>query len=255
MKRIAIIFLFISVVAVRAKAQDEVVALSEDSIPARKTSVWKASCPGLAISAVFISYGVLAHHQDDIRELDYKIQRESIHFKKQVYADDYLRFVPGLSMYGMDLMGVKAKHSLRDRTFLFTSSFLISTASVQVLKRTTNIRRPDESSYLSFPSGHTATAFAGAHLLLKEYRDTSPWIGIAGYTVASCTGVMRIFNNRHWFSDVMAGAGFGILSTEISYLLLPVFHKLPGIKNTQTNMVIAPAIGNSQFGVGLACTF
>ena len=69
------------------------------------------------------------------------------------------------------------------------------------------------------PSGHTATAFAGAELLRLEYKEVSPWYGFAGYVVATATGTLRVLNNRHWVSDVVAGAGFGILSARLSYLI------------------------------------
>jgi hypothetical protein len=50
-----------------------------------------------------------------------------------------------------------------------------------------------------------------------EYKDRSPWYGIAGYSVAAVTGYLRMYNNKHWLSDVLAGAGFGIASTKIAY--------------------------------------
>ncbi|PIH02800.1 hypothetical protein CS542_03390 [Pedobacter sp. IW39] len=49
----------------------------------------------------------------------------------------------------------------------------------------------------SFPSGHTANAFA-AEFLNQEYRDVSPWIGYAVYTVATASRVLRMYNNKHW---------------------------------------------------------
>mgnify|MGYP003199246539 CR=1 FL=1 len=64
----------------------------------------------------------------------------------------------------------------------------------------------------SFPSGHTATAFMTATMLTKEYGHISPWIGIGAYSVATATGLMRMANNKHWLSDVLTGAGIGILA-------------------------------------------
>ena len=174
---------------------------------------------------------------------------------RKTHADDYIQYVPAVAVYGLDFAGVKAKHNLRDRTFLMASSYLLSTVTVQTLKRTTHVKRPDESDRFSFPSGHTATAFVGAHLLFKEYKDISPWIGVAGYAVASGTGVLRIINRKHWVSDVVAGAGFGILSVEVSYLLLPLFHQVIGINETQTSLAVSPVIGQSYYGIGLAYTF
>jgi membrane-associated phospholipid phosphatase len=71
--------------------------------------------------------------------------------------------------------------------------------------------RDDE--YRSFPSGHTTSAFAAAAAVSSE---TSRWwpgsrwiIGPALFTGAALTGVSRMYNNRHWASDVLVGAGIG----------------------------------------------
>lgn len=161
-------------------------------------------------------------------------------------VEDYTQYVPAIAVYGIDLMGLKAKHSVGERTIVVVSSYLVSTACVQTLKRTTHIRRPDGSNYLSFPSGHTATAFVGAHILYKEYKEISPWIGVAGYAVACGTGAMRVLHKRHWITDVVAGAGFGVLSVEVSYWLLPIF---------RSKFVLAPVISADGGGIGMACRF
>jgi len=221
-----------------------------------KTTFLEKPYAGFIIPTVLISYGVLAHNSDFLKRLDRHTHKEvSNRFTCKIHIDDYTQYVPAIAVYGLDLAGLKAKHRVIDRTFLMASSYLISTASVQTLKRTTKIQRPDESSRSSFPSGHTATAFVGAHLLFKEYKDTSPWIGVAGYVVASGTGVLRVLNRRHWVSDVVTGAGIGMLSVELSYLLLPAFQKLTGEKETQTKLVVAPVVGNNNYGLGLAYTF
>jgi len=104
--------------------------------------------------------------------------------------------------------------------------------TVQTIKKITKVQRPEGFGTNAFPSGHTATAFAGAEFLHQEYRDISPWYGIAGYAAATTTGILRMYNNKHWFRDVVAGAGFGILATDAAYYLEPViakklFHKKP----------------------------
>jgi len=71
------------------------------------------------------------------------------------------------------------------------------TAIVFTLKNTTNVQRPDGSSYNSFPSGHTARAFVAATFLHKEYGSKSIWYSIGGYTMATAIETFRVLNNRH----------------------------------------------------------
>ena len=79
--------------------------------------------------------------------------------------------------------------------------------------------RPDGSDYKSFPSGHAAIAFAGAHSLHKEYGHLSPWVSVAGYSVATFVAVDRIAKDRHHWYDVAAGAAIGLATSELSYQL------------------------------------
>ena len=67
-----------------------------------------------------------------------------------------------------------------------------------------------------------------ATMLYKEYKDLSPWVGIGAYSAATLVAIGRMMNNRHWLSDVLAGASIGIMSTEVGYLLSDlIFHKKP----------------------------
>ena len=61
----------------------------------------------------------------------------------------------------------------------------------------------------------------GAEIFWQEYNHKSKWLASSGYLIAATTGYLRMYNNKHWFSDVVAGAGIGILSTKITYWLLP----------------------------------
>jgi len=70
--------------------------------------------------------------------------------------------------------------------------------------------KPPVNSYTSFPSGHSIVAFAAATVFAEEYRDR-PIVPILSYSVATLIGLSRITENRHWASDVFAGATIGYL--------------------------------------------
>ena len=209
----------------------------------------------LIIPAALISYGALTHAVKPLRQFDTYVDDEvNKHFKRRS-LEEYLLGASVVAVYGLDLVGVKAKHNFRDRTFVTIASHLFMSGSVRVVKIASGVKRPDGNNRHSFPSGHTATAFTGAHILFKEYREVSPWIGISGYAVATTVGAMRILNRKHWVSDVVAGAGFGILSAEIGYMLLPVFHRIIDVEKNKTSFVVAPIVGNNQYGLGFAYVF
>jgi membrane-associated phospholipid phosphatase len=70
-----------------------------------------------------------------------------------------------------------------------------------------------DDRYQSFPSGHATAAFALASTITAEtslwWRDSRWIVGPIMYGAATLTGVSRIYNNRHWASDVVAGAAIG----------------------------------------------
>ncbi|MBE7178847.1 MAG: phosphatase PAP2 family protein, partial [Mucilaginibacter polytrichastri] len=126
--------------------------------------------------------------------------------------------------------------------------------SVFALKHTTHQLRPNYADDLSFPSGHTATAFAAAEFMYQEYADVSPWYGIAGYAMATATGILRVYNNDHWFSNIVAGAGLGILSTKISYLVYP-WIKRKFQPDERQSLMIMPAWQNGTAGLAFVKQF
>lgn len=132
-------------------------------------------------------------------------------------ADDVLSFTPAAAVYIMDWAGIKARTDFANRTSILLKSELVMMAVVYPLKYLTHVQRPDSSNFHSFPSGHTAQAFLAANFFRHEYGGRSVWYSIGAYTLASGVGLMRILNNKHWASDVLAGAGIGILSSELAY--------------------------------------
>ena len=151
---------------------------------------------------------------------------------RRTKVDDYLQYVPLASVYGLSLLGAEAKNNYVDRTLELATSYIALAIMVNGIKYSARELRPDGSAYNSFPSGHTATTFMGAELVRIEYGEEHPWLAVGAYTIASTVGVLRVYNNRHWFTDVFAGAGIGILSARIGYWLLPytkrMMHRITG---------------------------
>lgn len=144
--------------------------------------------------------------------------------------DDYLQYAPAALMLGLKIGGVKSYSSWGRMLTADAFSVAIMATLVNGLKYTVKSPRPNSGSHNSFPSGHTATAFMAATMLHKEYGMRSPWYSVAGYTLATATAYSRLLNNRHWISDVLAGAGIGILSTELGYWLAGLIFKDKGIE-------------------------
>lgn len=158
--------------------------------------------------------------------------------------DDYLQYVPLASVYGLSLLGAEAKHNYVDRTLEVGTACVALVGIVGGAKYLIDKERPDGSDLNSFPSGHAAKVFMGAELVRIEYGDDHPWLAAGAYTIATATGALRVYNNHHWISDVIAGAGVGILSARIGYWLLPytkrVMHRITG-----WDMFVAPTASST----------
>ena len=133
--------------------------------------------------------------------------------------DNVLQYVPTVSVFGLKVCGVKTGTSWKNRLTVSVASFAVNAGVTYALKRTIHERRPDGTDNRSFPSGHTSIAFCGATSLMHEYYKVSPWIGVAGYAVATTVAVDRVRRNRHHWGDVVAGAAIGCLSAEAGYLI------------------------------------
>ena len=135
-------------------------------------------------------------------------------------ADDYLQFAPVAVIALLDMAGVQAAdgyRDLKDQISLAVGSQLMMAALVFPLKEWTAIERPNGANRHAFPSGHTAQAFLAATLLHRTFGRTNKWYSIAGYTAAAATGTMRVLNNAHWLTDVLAGAAIGIVSVNLMH--------------------------------------
>jgi len=210
----------------------------------------------MIVPGIMVAYGFTALNSRSLKNFNSKVKEEiwteSPH--KKTGIDNYLLFAPAVSVYALNAMGIHGKNNFKDRTILYIMSNLIANGAVFSLKSWTHQLRPDGSAYNSFPSGHTAEAFASAEFMRQEYKDVSPWYGVAGYAMATATGVLRMYNNKHWCSDVITGAGIGMASTKIAYWLYPIIkHSL--WKDKQPGVVVMPTYQSGTFGVSLAKVF
>ncbi len=143
-------------------------------------------------------------------------------------AGDVLQIVLPVTAYGMTIAFDDFEGARQ-----LTRSFLATMTATVALKYAVGAQRPDGGGQ-SFPSGHTAAAFAGASFIQKRYG----WrLGIPAYGAASFVAWSRVDANRHHVEDVIAGAGLAVLS---AYLLAS---PLPD------GVVVSPGVADGTFGV------
>ena len=174
----------------------------------------------VAIPAVLIAYGASTINGHGLYS-SYSVKSDINHLfgpGRHTHVDDFLQYAPYLELGGVLLAGVESRNDRLNLGLVILKSEVIMLGSVFAVKKLTHVTRPDGADNLSFPSGHTAQAFLAASIVHTELRDKSQWYGIGAYTVAAGVGVLRMVNDKHWQSDVLAGAGFGILSAHLAYL-------------------------------------
>ena len=188
----------------------------------QQNNYYKFKYKQLILPVTLIGIGTMGLKNHWLKYQNREIKDElTENINRKTTIDNFSQYAPMAAVYGLNLIGIHGYHNFADRTIILSTSYLIMGIAVNSIKRFAKEERPDGSNNQSFPSGHAATVFMGAEFLWQEYKNVSPWIGIAGYTIAAGTGFLRMHNNKHWFTDIVAGAGFGILSTKMAYWLYP----------------------------------
>lgn len=133
------------------------------------------------------------------------------------------------------------------------ATLLLAGATAEASKLVIGRPRPDESldadgfspfsGQAALPSGHVTMGFALATSLADEIHR--PWATVGLYTVATGVAWSRINDNRHWLSDVAAGALVGITSAKLASGRWRIFHLRP------PSMLVAP----SGMGLGWSAQF
>ena len=132
---------------------------------------------------------------------------------------DYIQYAPLALVPLLKACGVPTRNNWGRMASAAAFCAIFSGGVSRGLKYAVHRERPNLADNKSFPSGHTMLAFSAAHVLHKEYGWYSPWISIAGYTVALSTVVQRQATDAHWMSDTFAGAVLAIGCVELGYFL------------------------------------
>ena len=126
-------------------------------------------------------------------------------------------------MSGFFAHGILAKNKKNVSTALLAfESYVLAGLITRIPKNLSGRERPDnwvgDGPFVfngpfhgnSFPSGHSTASFAIASVIANQYRDHK-WVPVVAYSVATITGLSRVYDNKHWLSDVVAGAVIGTL--------------------------------------------
>jgi hypothetical protein len=179
-----------------------------------------------------------------------KIQTKIVAAGYVTPLDDYIQYGPAAMYVGLNIFEYQNEEKAFDQAGVFLLGTGIYVAATQGLKAAIIEARPDGMEK-TFSSGHTATAFFGATILAHEYRDTHPEFVIAGYTLATATGALRIANNKHWVTDVLMGSAIGIASAELAYILYPkVRHQWQKLNRFTLTPQVAPAYYGASMSIG-----
>ena len=167
--------------------------------------------------------------------------------------EEYVQYLPSAMHLGLGLAGANCRNGAWDRVIESAIGHAVCIITVKSAKAIVGTKRPDENRRDSFPSGHTAIAFTGAGLCGYEYGIG--W-GVGAYALGTTVGAMRLYHNHHWLSDVLVGAGVGILSAGAGIGLREPVKKLFGIDTSGSReMAFLPSYnpwgGGWSFSFGL----
>ena len=169
--------------------------------------------------AALFSAGVMFATVPPLNRFEKNLNTEIEKTGRQTQIDQATQFFPAFAVFAMDAAGLKSENNVRKQIQLFGASQLSAALIVYPMKIIVSRERPNGSDNRSFPSGHATRAFVSAEFLHQEFGHLSPWISIAGYTTAGATSYLRLYQNEHWLSDVLAGAAIGMASTKLVYWL------------------------------------
>jgi hypothetical protein len=143
---------------------------------------------------------------DDLAgELETNVRLNDAMDPGHTYGAFSMQVLVGVGLYGGGWFAKKGKLAAAGADIMRAQ--LVSQAYVQAIKFTVQRERPDKSNSVSFPSGHSASAFATASVLQRHYG----WkVGVPAAVVAAYVATARVHDNKHYLSDVIFGGAMGI---------------------------------------------
>ncbi|MCF6341460.1 MAG: phosphatase PAP2 family protein [Bacteroidales bacterium] len=209
---------------------------------------WKGKEWGIAAGVV--TAGVVLYIYDDDINLFFQ-ERQTAgkdNVSKYVFEPWGSGLYPAALLGGLYVYGLAANsRKARQVALGGVQVFVMTAISTQIVKHLVHRHRPYQDEppnprlwegpfrgreYTSFPSGHTSTAFALASFFSSVYKDKI-WVGILSYGIATGVGLSRIYDNKHWASDVLAGAALGYAIGKTVFFLMDGRSNLSmGVSNT-----------------------
>jgi membrane-associated phospholipid phosphatase len=189
------------------------------------------------------STGVISIWDEDIKE-HFSLQDGSSSIAKAGSTLGSL-YVVAPVVGGLLLAGNRSQNNrFNSFTYSLAQGLVIDQGITQGLKYAIGRTRPDNSNDQSFPSGHASSSFMIATVLQRYYGWKA---GILGYGVASFISIARVRENKHWASDVTAGATLG-------YIVGSSVCRRTGISIRKAKFSIAPRIDVANRRVGVLIT-
>ena len=92
---------------------------------------------------------------DAIKNFNVELKKElNGHVNEEFSVGDIVQYTPALSVFGLNSLGIKGKHNLKDRSIILGTAFIIMGTSVFGMKKITKVNRPDDSNITSLSLIH-----------------------------------------------------------------------------------------------------
>lgn len=217
----AILFVLLQIVGIKTIIGQDTSGLHILETPDRNaiSSVNYLSKSAIILPATLIVYGILKPIVPGIRNIDNQLwqQVKSKYPNNHTTADDYLMWAPSSAVYLLDAFSIKTTHSFKEHLILDAGSIIIAGGIGYAMRKISGNIDVYKINGTKFPSGHTVNVFRGAEIFHQELKETNKILSYTGYLIAVVVGALRIYNKAHYLTEVIAGAGVGIISTKLTY--------------------------------------